>query len=68
MNPSVWPRCISLLLIAGLITALEMEAMRRGLDGIALSASIGALGIIAGYVAGQVLPLRRRRGGPEAER
>jgi len=53
-NP--WPRLICLLLLAGLIAGLELEAMRAGLDGVALSASIGSIGVIAGIIGGRIFP------------
>lgn len=60
MNQSPWPRLICLLIIAGLITSVECQAIEAGLDGVALAASVGALGAIAGFIARSIFPLRNR--------
>lgn len=66
---SPWPRLICLMLIVGIIAGLELEAMHAGLDGVALSVSIGSIGAIAGVIGGRIFPLKRiSRGGPGAER
>lgn len=54
--PSPWPRLICLMLIVGIIAGLELEAMRAGLDGVALSVSIGSIGAIAGVIGGRLFP------------
>lgn len=55
---SPWPRLICLLLIAGLIAGLELQAIEARLDGVALSAAIGSLGVIAGIVGRSIWPRR----------
>lgn len=50
MPRSPWPFMMCLLIVAGLIAGVEALAIDAGLDGIALSSSIGALGVIAGII------------------
>lgn len=64
MTPSPWPRLIALLLVAGLIAGVECKAIEAGLDGVALAASVGALGAIAGFIARSIFPLRSRKATP----
>jgi hypothetical protein len=44
-----------LVLVAGIagVTVIECYAISRGIDGTALAGSMGAIGLIAGYVFGK---------------
>ena len=46
MKPQYWIAIFGIMMIA----TLEALALRKGIDGLALSASAGGIGAIAGYV------------------
>lgn len=47
-----------LIVVAVCVTAIELMALYRGEDGMAMSAVVGALTLVAGIAAGRLLPFK----------
>lgn len=50
-----------MLIVAGLIAGVELQALEHGIDGTALAAACAALGMIAGVIGRSIFPRRPAR-------